>query len=65
MPTHIDAHPHRNVDIVSYITSGVFRHPNNRGGSADISVGEMQLISAGRDGMIHSETNPTDRPETH
>ena len=60
-----DAHPHRDVEIVSYITSGVLRHTDSRGGSADISAGEMQLISAGHDGMIHSETNPLDRPETH
>ena len=56
-------HPHRHADIVSYVTDGVLRHRDSRGHEADVTAGEMQLISAGRRGMIHSETNPLDRPE--
>lgn len=58
-------HPHRHVDIVSYVTSGVLRHQDSFGHEADISEGEMQLISAGRRGMIHSEENPFDETERH
>jgi len=59
------AHPHRNVEILSYVTSGVLRHRDQRGHEADIPAGGMQVISAGREGVVHSETNPLDRPEVH
>lgn len=58
-------HPHRNVEIISYVTNGVLQHRDSFGHEASISEGEMQLISAGRRGMIHSEKNPTDEPERH
>lgn len=58
-------HPHRHVEIVSYVTDGVLRHEDSFGHEADVGAGEMQLISAGRRGMIHSETNPRGQPEAH
>lgn len=58
-------HPHRHTEILSYVTNGVLRHTDSYGHVADVTTGEMQLISAGRRGMIHSETNPLDRAESH
>ena len=69
--SHIDPtsgfprHPHRNVEIISYVTEGTLRHADSFGHEADIQSGEMQVISAGSRGMIHSETNPRDEPEAH
>lgn len=58
-------HPHRNVEIASYVTDGALRHRDSFGHASTLTEGEMQLISAGRRGMIHSENNPTDEPERH
>jgi hypothetical protein len=69
--SHMDAgegfseHPHRHAEIVSYVTTGVLRHSDSYGEEADLRPGEMQVISAGSDGMRHSETNPTSEPESH
>lgn len=54
------AHPHRNVEIVTYVVSGALTHGDSFGHKADITAGEMQLISAGSRGMIHSEENLKD-----
>jgi len=58
-------HPHRHAEIVSYVTQGVLRHRDSNGHEADIERGEMQLISAGRRGMVHQEINPRATPEAH
>jgi len=58
-------HPHRHAEIVSYVTRGVLRHRDSNGHEGDIERGEMQLISAGRRGMVHRETNPRATPEAH
>jgi redox-sensitive bicupin YhaK (pirin superfamily) len=58
-------HPHRHAEIVSYVTEGVLRHTDSNGHEADVAAGGMQLISAGRSGMIHKETNPQAEPESH
>lgn len=58
-------HPHRNVEIISYVTEGALRHRDSFGHEATITEGEMQLISAGHRGMVHSEENPLDKPERH
>lgn len=69
--SHIDPgegfseHPHRHAEIVSYVTEGVLRHRDSAGHEANITAGEMQLISAGSRGIIHSETNPLETPEVH
>jgi redox-sensitive bicupin YhaK (pirin superfamily) len=60
-----DEHPHRHAEIVSYVTEGVLHHEDSFGRTADIRAGEMQLVSAGSRGMIHSETNPQSEPEAH
>jgi Pirin-related protein len=58
-------HPHRHAEIVSYVTEGVLRHTDSFGHEADVTAGGMQLISAGSKGMLHKETNPQAKPESH
>lgn len=58
-------HPHRDAEILSYITEGVLRHRDSSGYESDLMRGDMQLISAGSGGMMHSERNPQDDPEAH
>lgn len=57
------AHPHRDVEIVTYVSSGILTHGDSFGHEAGVSAGEMQLISAGSRGMIHSEENRHDEVE--
>jgi len=54
------AHPHRDAEILTYVSSGTLTHGDDQGHEAGISAGEMQLISAGSGGMVHSEENHHD-----
>ncbi|NBB88021.1 MAG: hypothetical protein GVY12_17620 [Bacteroidetes bacterium] len=38
-------HPHRDVEILTYVVSGTLTHKDSFGHQAGIMVGEMQLIS--------------------
>ena len=57
------AHPHRDVEIVTYVAGGTLTHEDSFGHRAEVTAGEMQLISAGGRGMIHSEENLHDQIE--
>ena len=57
------AHPHRDVEIVTYVSSGTLTHADSFGHRAGVAAGEMQRISAGSRGMIHSEENLHDEVE--
>ena len=57
------AHPHRDVEIVTYVASGTLTHGDSFGHRAGITAGEMQHISAGSRGMVHSEENLHDQVE--
>ncbi|MCS3641594.1 pirin family protein [Salinibacter ruber] len=54
------AHPHRDAEILTYVSSGTLTHGDDQGHEAGISAGEIQLISAGSEGMVHSEENHHD-----
>lgn len=51
------AHPHRDAEIVTYVMAGTLTHRDSHGHSAGVTAGEMQLISAGSEGMVHAEEN--------
>jgi redox-sensitive bicupin YhaK (pirin superfamily) len=52
-------HPHRGVDIVTWVVSGALSHSDDGGGSGLASPGFAQVLSAGR-GVRHSEMNASD-----
>jgi redox-sensitive bicupin YhaK (pirin superfamily) len=56
-----DTHPHADMEIVSYIISGVISHKDSMGNQRTLSRGQVQYLSAGT-GIQHSEYNHTDQP---
>jgi redox-sensitive bicupin YhaK (pirin superfamily) len=56
-----DMHPHRDMEIITYMISGELRHTDSIGNSDVLRPGEVQVMSAGK-GILHSEGNnsPTD-----
>ena len=57
-------HPHRDMEIISYILSGALRHQDSLGNSAEMRAGEVQRISAGA-GVLHSEFNASTTESVH
>lgn len=50
-------HPHRDMEIISYIVNGSLAHEDSMGNSNILKRGEIQYMSAGT-GIFHSEYNP-------
>ncbi len=57
-------HPHRDMEILTWILEGAVEHRDNAGGSGVILPGELQHMTAGS-GVMHSEFNPSPRNPTH
>jgi len=49
-------HPHKNMEIVSYVVNGELTHGDNMGNKATLTRGQVQYMSAGT-GVYHSEHN--------
>ncbi|NLC28189.1 MAG: pirin family protein, partial [Campylobacteraceae bacterium] len=51
-----EMHPHRDMEIVSYVVDGELTHKDSMGNSKTLKRGEVQYMSAGG-GVMHSEHN--------
>jgi len=57
-------HPHRDMEILTWILDGALEHRDSMGSGAVIRPGELQHMSAGT-GVTHSEFNPSRTQPVH
>lgn len=57
-------HPHRDMEIITYVLSGSLEHKDSMGNIETIRTGEMQRMTAGT-GIEHSEYNPSKEEAVH
>jgi quercetin 2,3-dioxygenase len=57
-------HPHRDMEIITYILSGSLEHKDSMGNGRVIRTGEFQYMAAGT-GVRHSEFNPATDEAVH
>lgn len=56
-------HPHRDMEIITYVRQGAITHKDNLGNQGRTEAGDVQVMSAGS-GIAHSEYNLEDETTT-
>ena len=54
--TGFDTHPHRHMEIITYVRQGAITHEDSQGNKGRTAAGDVQVMSAGL-GIFHSEHN--------
>ena len=54
--TGFDPHPHRDMEIVTFVREGAITHRDNLGNEGRTEAGDVQIMSAGT-GIVHAEYN--------
>ena len=57
-------HPHRDMEIITYVLEGALAHRDSMGNGSTMRPGEVQRMSAGT-GVRHSEFNPSQTDPLH
>ncbi len=57
-------HPHRDMEIVTYVLDGELEHKDSTGNTGVVRPGEIQVMSAGT-GIVHSEYNHSQEKPVH
>jgi hypothetical protein len=58
------SHPHRDMEIITYVMTGQLEHQDSMGHGEIIHAGEWQAMHAGT-GLYHSEFNPSNDESVH